>query len=82
MIPGERLITIKFISIDQKIDFETFAKKTDNFSKLENSLYENYPKYKDTENYFLLKGNKLNRHRTLEENKINDNDVLTLSIID
>jgi len=82
LIPGERLITIKFISIDQKIDFETFAKKTDNFSKLENSLYENYPKYKDTENYFLLKGNKLNRHRTLEENKINDNDVLTLSIID
>ena len=82
MIPGERLITIKFISIDQKIDFETFAKKTDNFSKLENSLYENYPKYKDTENYFLLKGNKLNRHRTLEENKINDNDVLTLGIID
>jgi len=38
LLPGEKLINIKFISIDQAINFETFAKKTDNFSKLENSL--------------------------------------------
>ena len=82
LFPGEKLISIKFISIDQDIDFETFAKKTDKLSKLENSLYESYPKYKDTENYFLVNGKKLNRHRTLEENKINDNDILTLGIID
>ena len=80
LLPGEKLITIKFISIDQKINFETFAQKTDQFSKLENFLYEKYPKYKDTENYFLVNGKKLNRHRTLEENKIKDNDILTLGI--
>ena len=80
LLPGEKLITIKFISIDQNINFETFAKKTDNIAKLENFLYEKYPKYKDTENYFLVNGKKLNRHRTLEENKIKDNDILTLGI--
>ena len=82
LLPGEKLITIKFISIDQTINFNTFAKRTDNFTKIESSLYENYPKYKDTENYFLVNGKKVNRHRTLEENKINDNDILTLGIID
>ena len=68
--------------MDQNIDFVTFAKNTDNSAKLEISLYEKYPQYKDIENYFLVNGKKLNRHRTLEENKINDNDVLTLSTID
>ena len=78
---GEKLFTIKFISIDQTINFETFAKKTDYFSKLENYLYEKYPKYKDSENYFLVNGKKINRHRTLEENNIKDNDILTLGVL-
>jgi len=78
--PGEKLITIKFISIDQKIKFNTFAKKTDIFTKLETSLYENYPQYRETENYFLVNGDKLNKHKTLEENKIKDNDIITLGV--
>ena len=82
LLPGEKLINIKFISIDQKINFDTIAKNSDNFAKLEASLYEKYPKYKDTENYFLSNGKKLNKHRTLEENEIKDNDILTLGIFD
>ena len=80
--PGEKLINIKFTSIDQKINFNTMVKNTENFEKLEASLYQKYPKYKDTENYFFVHGKKLNKHRTLEENKIKDNDILTLGKID
>ena len=50
--------------------------------KIETILYNNYPKYKDTENYFLVNGKKINRNKTIEENKIKNNDVLTLNIID
>ena len=82
LLPGEKLITIKFISIDQSINFEKKKKKTDNIRKLEKSLYEKYPKYKDTDNYLLVNGKKLNRNRTLEENKIKDNDILTLGVFD
>ena len=82
LLPGEKLFTIKFISIDQKINCEIPAKNTDIFSKLEITLYEKYPKYKDTENYFLVNGKKLNKNRTLEENKIKDNDILTLGVFD
>ena len=80
--PREKLITINVISIDRTIKFNTFAKKTDNFAKLENSLYEYYPQYKDTINYFIVNGKKVNKHRTIEDNKINDNDILTLGVFD
>ena len=82
LLPGEQLFTIKFISIGEEINFSTVAKNTDNFGKLEGILYEKYPKYKETENYFLVNGKKLNRHKTLDENKIKDNDKITVGIFD
>ena len=77
---NEKLISIKFISGNQDIDFPVITKNTDYFTKIEQILYEKYPKYKDSENYFLVNGNILNKNRTLEENKIKNNDVLTLEI--
>ena len=78
LLPGEELITINFISTDQAINFNTFAKKSDKFIKLESALYEYYPRYIDSENFFLVNGMKINKHRTLEDNKIKDNDIITL----
>ena len=71
---------IKFISVNQDINFDIIAKNTDKFSKLETILYEKYPKYVDSENFFLVNGNRMNKHRNLQENKINNNDVITLEI--
>ena len=78
--PNEKLISIKFISGRQDIDFTIIAKNTDVFSTIEKKLYDNYPKYKDSENYYLVHGSRINTHRTLEENNINNNDILTLEI--
>ena len=36
---GEKLITLNFISIDQKIHCSFICKNNDNFSRLENLLY-------------------------------------------
>ena len=80
--PGEKLITINFISTDKTINFNTFAKKSDLFTKLETILYEYYPKYKGTDNYFLVNGKRVSKLKTIEDNKINDNDILTLGIFD
>ena len=80
--PGEKLITIKFISTDKTINFNTFAKKSDIFTKLEAILYENYPQYKESENYFLVNGKKVKKLKTIEDNEINDNDILTLGVIE
>ena len=80
--PGENLISIKFISCDQKINFSTFVKPKDNFTKIENILYNNYPNYREIENYFLVNGKKINKFKTIEENGIKNNDIITLKTID
>ena len=43
-------------------------------------LYEKYPKYIDLETFFIAHGNKISKHRSLKENKINNNDVITLEV--
>jgi len=80
--PGENLISIKFTSCDQNINFSTFVKPNDNFTKIENILYDNYPNYREFENYFLVNGNIINRNKTIEQNKIKNNDIITLNKID
>ena len=76
--PGDKLISLKFISTDQKINFSTFAKIDDAFRKIEDIVYKKYPEYTEYENFFLVNGKKVNRNKTLKENNIKDKDVLTL----
>jgi len=80
--PGDKLISIKLISVDQNINFSTYAKVNDNFRKIEEIVYDKYPEYREYENYFLVNGRKVNKNKTLEQNNIKDKDVLTLSKID
>jgi len=77
---NEKLISIQFISVNQEIDFNIIAKNTDVFSKIEKILYDKYPKYIESENYFLVNGNRINKQKTLEQNKIKNNDILTLQV--
>ena len=76
---GEKLLTIIFISVDQKIHYALICKNTDDFSKIEKLLYEKYPEYKKSENYFIYKGKKINRFETIEENNIEYSAIITLN---
>ena len=75
---NEKLISIKFISTNQEINLTVITKNTDDFTNIEKILYKKYPKYKDSKNKFLVNGTTINKNRTLEENKIRNNDVLTV----
>ena len=81
-MPEEKLITINFISVDQQLNCVMIAKNTEVFTKIEADLYNKNEKYKLTENYFLVGGKKINRNFTLKDNKIKNNDVITLCVID
>jgi hypothetical protein len=63
-------------------NYTIIAKNNDKFSKIEDILYEKYPNYKESDNYFIFKGNKVKRNKTLEENNIKDNDIIMLSTND
>ena len=80
LLKNEKLMTVIFNSNDQKVLYSIICKNTDTFSRLENELFkvEEYKEYKEAENYFILKGKKVNRYETLEENGIKNNDVITL----
>ena len=76
---GEKLMSIIFVSVDQKIHHSFICKNTDIFINLEKSLYDIYPKFGECENYFLLNGNKINKYKSLESNNIKDSDIITLN---
>jgi hypothetical protein len=78
----EKLMTLIFISFDQRIHNAIICKNTDLFSKVEKSLYNEYPEYEENENYFTVNGVKINRHKTLEENKIKNNNIITLNSLE
>ena len=79
---GEKLMTIIFISVDQNIHYAVICKNTDKFCRIEELLYEKYPKYQKTDNFFLFNGKRINRFETIEENGIQNSSLITLSPYD
>ena len=76
ILPGEKLVSVIF----QANEFlcSIICKDTDIFAKVESLLYQKYPKYKETEQYFIANGEKVNRFKTLKENHIKDSDVILI----
>jgi len=81
--PGEQIIAIGFTSSDQTIqNFFRPCKDSDLFVKLEEKLYDEYPKYKDVETYFLVNGKKVLRFKSMKENNIKNGQVIMLNIVE
>jgi hypothetical protein len=72
LLEGEKIISVIFFSIDEKINFSVICKNNEKFFNIENKLYMKYPELIDNENDFLIKGKKVNRFKNLEENNINN----------
>ena len=77
-------MSIIFISQNEDIHYSIICKNTDFFSGLEKLLYEKYPEYLENEsiNDFFVNGRIINKNRTLEENGIVNNSIITLKQID
>ena len=71
------ICVVIFISTDQLINYPISCKITDNFSYLENKLFEQFQNLRNKNIYFLANGNVINRASTLLENNIkNDTTIL------
>ena len=68
--PGEKILSVQFVSTEQKISYSIKCKNTTTFVRVEEKLYEVYPEYKETENYFYHNGNAIKRFKSIEENNI------------
>ena len=81
---GEKIICIHFITKNSQeiINYSITCKNTDLFVKTEEKLYNDFPKFKDFVTYFEVNGKKIKRFRTIEENNIQDNDIISLILIE
>ena len=80
---GEKLMTINFKSLDQKLEcYSIICKESDLFCYVEKELYENNKYYYEIVNYFTVNGNKIMNLKSLKENGIKNNDIIILNILD
>ena len=71
-------MTIIFISSDQNIISSFICKNTHNFKFLENKFYQKYSEYKYLDNIFFSNGKKIDKNKSLDENEIKNNDIITI----
>ena len=60
------------------INYTMPCKTTDLFVRLEERLYQDFPKYRNVETFFMFNANRILRFKTLEENNIKSNDIIHL----
>ena len=73
-------INVIIKSIDQNIEFSFKCKKSEKFKLVEKKLYEKYPNLKNEEHYYICNGIKIDIEKTIEQNKIKDNDNILYNI--
>ena len=74
----DNILEIRFTSQFQPIAFSTFGSREDNFSRLEEMLFQKFPELRYKNIYFKLNGTLINRSATLLENRISDGDSITI----
>ena len=72
------VITVEFKSIDSQIDFPMACLATENFVKIEERLYQEYPELRRNNNYFICRGNIVNRFLSIKENGIKSGDIIMI----
>ena len=78
--PGDKIIAVLFMTQgNQDIYNYTMAcKSSDLFVRLEERLYHDYPKYRNFETFFMVNARRIFRFKSLEENQIKNNDIISL----
>ena len=85
LLKGEKIMTVIFTSVDQKVHYSVICKNTDVFSRLENEIYkeEDYEKYKDKNSIFIINGKVINnKNETLEQIGITNNSIIIINVND
>ena len=83
VMPGDKVIGIGFISVNQKIqNYIRAYKDTEIIARIEEELYNEYPEFKEKETYLMIRANKIKRFKTLKENDIRNGDVIQVHVYD
>ena len=71
---------MQFNLVDKRISYSVSCKNTDIFVDIEEMFLDKYPEYKDKEIYYMVNSFKIRRFKTIEENRIKNNDKIMVYI--
>ena len=74
------IVVVNFISMAQNVHYAIAALKNNTFAEIEEKLYKQYPKYRNTNNNFITNGSTVLRFKTIAENKISNGLPVTLIV--
>ena len=77
----DQMLALNFISMDQKLHFAVPCTKKDLFVDVEKKIYDKYPEYRQTNNNFIVKGKKILKFKTIEENELESGIPIIMSNI-
>ena len=72
------IISLNFISDDQKINYNIKCLKTDIFFEVEEKLYKKYEQLRETDNNFIINGKTVLRFKKIYDNNIKDRDTIKI----
>ena len=74
------MMCVNFISTDQNVHYAVACLKRNTFAEIEEKLYQQYPKYRETNNSFIANGREVLRFKTISENNIGNGLPVTLIV--
>ena len=74
------MMTVNFISMDQRIHFAVPCIDTNTFAEVEEKLYKQFPECRETNNSFLANGQQVLRFKTIKQNNIGNGFPVTMII--
>ena len=74
-------ISVIIKSSDQTIKCPFICKKREKFKELEQKIYKKYPDLKNKKHFYICNGIPIDIEKTIEENKIKDNDFILINEI-
>ena len=63
-------------------NYSMACRTRDLFSSLEERVYKDFPQYRNVKKYFMVNNNRISESKTLEENKIKNNDIIYIFTIE
>ena len=78
--PGDKIIAVLFMTQGNQdiYNYTMPCKTSDLFVRLEERLYHDFPKYRNFETFFMVHARRIFRFKSLEENQIKNNDIISL----
>ena len=77
---NNKIISIRFSSNFQKINYSISCKILDNFIELEKKLFQKYPELKSQNASYTINGKTIKKYDTLDKNGIKNGDLIKINI--